>query len=54
MIRQAGVRYAVYGHVHGEAADATFEGERVGVIYRCVSVDRTGFEPALILQHPAR
>jgi hypothetical protein len=52
MIQEAGVRYAVYGHVHGEAAVEAFEGERGGVLYRCVSADVIGFEPALLFEHP--
>lgn len=50
MIRQAGVRYAVYGHLHGEALASAFEGERDGVLYRCVSADHVGFAPAPIFE----
>jgi len=52
MIRDAGVRCAVYAHIHGEAAAAAFEGERDGVLYRCVSADRLGFKPLLLFEHP--
>lgn len=52
MIRDAGVRYCVYGHLHSEAAQQAFEGEHDGVLYRCVSADRVDFAPALILPHP--
>ena len=51
MIEQAGIRHAVYGHLHGEAVAEAFEGERGGVLYRCVSADRIGFEPALLFEH---
>jgi len=50
LIRAAGVRYCVYGHVHGEAANRAFEGERDGVHYRCVSADKLNFAPALVLE----
>lgn len=52
MVREAGVRHVVYGHLHGEAAARAFEGEREGVSYRCVSADRIDFDPALILERP--
>ncbi len=52
MIRAAGVRHVAYGHLHGEAAACAFEGERDGVLYRCVSADAVGFEPALLFEHP--
>jgi predicted phosphohydrolase len=51
MIRAAGVRYAVYGHLHGEANRHAFEGERDGVVYRCVSADKVDFAPALVFEH---
>lgn len=50
MIRRAGVRYVVYGHLHGEGAGAAFDGERDGVLYRCVSADHIGFAPLLLLE----
>ena len=53
LIRQAGVRLAVYGHLHGEAAAQAFEGDRDGVNYLCVSADRVGFAPRLLFEHPA-
>jgi len=52
MLRAAGVSLAVYGHLHGEAACRAFEGERDGVVYHCVSADRVGFEPKLLLPQP--
>ena len=48
MVRQAGVGLCVYGHLHGEAAEAAWEGERDGVTYHCVSADRIGFRPRLL------
>ncbi|MFW6189971.1 MAG: metallophosphoesterase [Planctomycetota bacterium] len=50
MVSDAGVRHAVYGHLHGENAENAFEGEVDGTLYRCVSADRVGFAPALILE----
>jgi len=50
MVRLAGVRHVVYGHLHGDGLAAAFDGERDGVAYRCVSADRIGFEPALLFQ----
>ncbi len=49
MIREAGVRHCVYGHLHGADAEAALEGEVDGVLYRCVSADRVGFVPARVL-----
>jgi len=51
MVRAAGVRWAVYGHLHAEALAGAFEGERDGVVYRCVSADRIGFQPAELFEH---
>ena len=50
LVRDAGVGYCVYGHLHGEDARHAFEGEHEGVGYRCVSADLLGFSPALILE----
>ncbi len=44
-IRDAGVSWCVYGHLHGRDAAGAFEGEAEGVTYRCVSADRLGFAP---------
>jgi len=51
MIREAGVRYAVYGHLHGQAIQGAFDGERDGVEWLCVSADKVNFAPALLLEH---
>jgi hypothetical protein len=50
MIRDAGVRWCVYGHLHGEDAARAFEGEADGVRYLCVSVDHIGFRPRLLFE----
>ena len=50
-VREAGVGHVVYGHLLGEALAAAFEGERDGVLYRCVSADHLAFEPALLFEH---
>ena len=52
MVRDAGITRVVYAHVHGEALQHVFEGERDGVHYRCVSADHIDFTPALICQRP--
>jgi hypothetical protein len=51
MVREAGVRYCIYGHLHGENAARAFEGERGGVLYRCVSADHVDFTPAALFEH---
>ncbi len=53
LLAPAGVRYCVYGHLHGPDAANAFEGEADGVTYRCVSADRIDFRPALLFEHPA-
>ncbi len=51
MIRDAGVRYCIYGHVHGQDAAEATEGEVDGVVYRCVSADHVSFTPAVLFEH---
>ena len=53
MARKAGVRYIIYGHLHGEAARTACETELDGVSCRCVSADRLGFAPAFLFEQPA-
>jgi predicted phosphohydrolase len=53
MIRDAGVRYSVYGHLHGEGAEDAFDGEEAGVAFRCVSADHIDFTPAMLFEHDA-
>jgi predicted phosphohydrolase len=50
MIRDAGVRYCVYGHVHGQNAAGAIDGEVDGVVYQCVSADQVGFSPSLLFE----
>ena len=40
-----------YGHVHGPPTPDAFEGEADGVLWRCVSADRVGFTPALVVEN---
>ena len=47
-LEQAGVKIAIYGHLHGEANRYAFEGERNGVYYHCVAADKLDFAPKLI------
>jgi hypothetical protein len=53
LLAPAGVRHCIYGHLHGADSAGAFEGEAGGVLYRCVSADRIGFRPALLLELPA-
>ncbi|MDO4581724.1 MAG: metallophosphoesterase [Bacillota bacterium] len=48
IIEQYGVRYCLYGHVHGDRAPA-FEGELRGVQYLNCSCDRLGLRPRRIV-----
>ena len=52
MVRAAGVKHVVYGHVHGADAANAVEGDADGVFYRCVSADHVGFTPAPLLEMP--
>jgi predicted phosphohydrolase len=45
----AGVKSVVYGHLHGASHRYAFNGERDGVVYRCVSADFLNFVPKQIL-----
>jgi predicted phosphohydrolase len=49
MIRKAGVRECVYGHLHGEDHRLAIIGEREGIRFHFVASDAVGFAPALIL-----
>ncbi len=44
-----GVKYCLYGHLHGEALHLAFEGEMQGVKYLFVSADALEFSPALVV-----
>ncbi|NLW51024.1 MAG: hypothetical protein GXY85_09335 [Candidatus Brocadiaceae bacterium] len=50
MLRRAGVRHCVYGHLHGDALRDAYEGERDGVVFRCTSADHVGFGPVLVCE----
>lgn len=50
MIREAGVDYCIYGHLHADAIPRAFEGEHDGVHYRCVSADAVDFTPVPIVE----
>ena len=47
-LEAAGVKIAVYGHLHGEANRYAFEGEKNGVYYHCVAADKLDFTPKRI------
>ena len=49
MLEQAGVKHAVYGHLHGPSLKGAFRGEHNGVTYHQVSCDGTGFQLVEIL-----
>lgn len=48
ILREAGARWVVYGHIH-RGSGRSFEGERDGIVYRNVAVDQVGFRPVRIL-----
>jgi len=50
MIRDAGVRHCIYGHLHADAVDRAFEGDHDGVHYRCVSADAVDFTPVPVVE----
>jgi len=45
LLRAAGVRVCVYGHLHGPNQRVAVEGERDGIVYRLVAADAIGFCP---------
>ena len=47
-LEAAGVKIAVYGHLHGEANRYAFEGDKNGVYYHCVAADKLDFTPKRI------
>ncbi len=49
LLEKYGVRYCVYGHIHGENHVQPFEGERAGVRYKLVSCDTQNFRLTQIL-----
>jgi hypothetical protein len=53
LIRDAGARHCVYGHLHGPESRADLvDGVLDGVDYRCVSCDLVGFRPVAITPCP--
>lgn len=50
MIREAGVRHCVYGHLHGEGLADAFEGEDDGIAFHCTSADHVDFRPVLLFE----
>lgn len=54
ILRRAGVRVCVYGHLHGEDHRLAIHGEREGIHFVFVAADAVGFRPARIeLPEPA-
>ena len=49
VLEEAGVGLCVYGHLHGEGHRVAFNGERNGVVYRCVACDFIDFAPVPIV-----
>ena len=50
LLEAHGVRYVVYGHLHGRSCKNAFEGERNGIQYHLCSADHLGFAPKRILE----
>ncbi|MDX1388327.1 MAG: metallophosphoesterase [Acidobacteriota bacterium] len=53
MLRDAGVRICVYGHLHGEDHGLAVRGEHGGIRFCFVASDAVGFRPRLILEETA-
>ena len=45
---QNGIKRCYYGHMHGKAAIAAFNGEKYGIRFKLISADTLGFVPYLI------
>ncbi len=45
LLRRAGVRVVVYGHLHGADHDVAVRGEREGMRFCFVAADAVGFSP---------
>ena len=43
-----GMKRCYYGHMHGKAAIAAFNGEKYGIRFKLISADTLGFVPYLI------
>ncbi|MEM8884048.1 MAG: metallophosphoesterase [Planctomycetota bacterium] len=48
LLREAGVRVCLYGHLHGRDHRYAFQGERDGIRYQFVAADFLAFRPALV------
>ncbi len=48
LFRRGGVKWVVYGHVHGHSHDGVVEGEFDDVNYVCASADQIHFTPKLL------
>jgi predicted phosphohydrolase len=48
MLKEAGVRICVYGHLHGRDCASGFQGEADGIRYLLTSCDAIGFRPVRI------
>ena len=48
VLREAGVRAAVYGHLHGADHALAVRGERDGIVYHFVAADAVDFRPVRI------
>jgi len=49
LLKQYGVKYCVFGHIHDQGRERVFQGERDGVVYSFVAADSANFTPVLIL-----
>ena len=52
LLRDAGVRVCVYGHLHGDDHRLAVEGEREGIRFHFVAADAVGFAPVEIASAP--
>lgn len=50
LLRSAGVKWVVYGHIHGAGPGEAAEGCYDGVNYLCVSADNVGFRPRMMFE----
>ena len=48
LLRDAGVKVCLYGHLHGRDHKFGFQGERDGIRYQLVAADYLDFRPALV------
>lgn len=49
LLREAGARLCIYGHLHGADTKRAFQGTRNGVSFRLVSADAVDFQPVRLL-----